>query len=152
ISPRLAPLMRREWSESCVWVCRPMSYKTRSGGYNRFLMMTRISAWSPGELVEIESYSARLAMSGAGAMQLCHKQAFDAVPFDLKLGAASGLEVLRDLRSQCPDLPVIVVTAHGSLESAAAAEREKAFGYIGKPFPSADLIAVLRRALEWRAG
>jgi len=44
------------------------------------------------------------------------------------------------------------VTAHGSLESAAAAEREKALGYIGKPFPSADLIAVLRRALEWRAG
>jgi CheY-like chemotaxis protein len=77
-----------------------MSYKTRSGGYNRFLMMTRISAWSPGELVEIESYSARLAMSGAGAMQLCHKQPFDAVPLDLKLGAASGLDVLRDLRSQ----------------------------------------------------
>ena len=104
------------------------------------------------ELVEIEGYSARLAMSGAEAMQLCHEQPFDAVLLDLKLGAASGLDVLRDLRSQWPDLPVIVVTAHGSLESAAAAEREKAFDYIGKPFPSADLIAVLRRALEWRAG
>jgi DNA-binding NtrC family response regulator len=104
------------------------------------------------ELVETEGYSARLAMSGAEAMQLCHKQPFDAVLLDLKLGAASGLDVLRDLRSQWPDLPVIVVTAHGSLESATAAEREKAFDYIGKPFPSADLISVLRRALEWRSG
>ena len=100
------------------------------------------------ELVEIEGYSARLAMSGAEAMQLCHKQPFDAVLLDLKLGAASGLDVLRDLRSQWPDLPVIVVTAHGSLESAAAAEREKAFDYIGKPFPSADLIAVLRQSIS----
>ena len=62
-------------------------------------------------------------MSGAEAIQLCHKQPFDAVLLDLKLGSASGLDVLRDLRSQWPDLPVIVVTAHGSLESAAAAER-----------------------------
>ncbi len=102
-------------------------------------------------LVEIEGYTASLAMSGAEALQLCHEQAFDAVLLDLKLGAASGLDVLRDLHSEWPDLPVIVVTAHGSLESAAAAVREKAFDYIGKPFPSSDLVALLRRALEWRA-
>lgn len=102
-------------------------------------------------LVEVEGYRASLAMSGADAVRLCHEQAFDAVLLDLKLGAASGLDVLRDLRNEWPDLPVIVVTAHGSLESAAAAVREKAFDYIGKPFPSADLLAVLRRALEWRA-
>jgi DNA-binding NtrC family response regulator len=103
-------------------------------------------------LVEIEGYSASLARSGAEAVRLCHEQSFDAVLLDLKLGAVSGLDVLRDLRSEWPDLPVIVVTAHGSLESAAAAVREKAFDYIGKPFPSSDLIAVLRRAIEWRTG
>ncbi len=103
-------------------------------------------------LVEIEGYTAKLAMSGAEAVELCHEHPFDAVLLDLKLGAASGLDVLRDLHSEWPDIPVIVVTAHGSLESAAAAVREKAFDYIGKPFPSSDLVAVLRRALEWRAG
>jgi DNA-binding NtrC family response regulator len=103
-------------------------------------------------LVEIEGYSASLAMSGGEAVQLCRQQPFDVVLLDLRLGAVSGLDVLRDLRSGWPDLPVIVVTAHGSLESAAAAVREKAFDYIGKPFHSSDLIAVLRRALEWRAG
>ncbi len=64
-------------------------------------------------LVEIEGYSASLAMSGAEAMQLCQEQPFDAVLLDLKLGATSGLDVLRDLRGEWPDLPVIVVTAHG---------------------------------------
>src|SRR5215510_9322374 len=66
------------------------------------------------ELVEIEGYSARLAMSGAEAMQLCLEQPFDAVLLDLKLGAASGLDVLRDLRSRWPDLPVIVFFFYGS--------------------------------------
>jgi two-component system, NtrC family, response regulator AtoC len=103
-------------------------------------------------LVELEGFSSRLAMSAKEAIRLCHEQEFDAVLLDLKLGASSGLDVLRDLQSNWPGLPVIVVTAHGSLESAAAAVREKAFDYIGKPFPSADLVAVLNRALEWRAG
>jgi len=103
-------------------------------------------------LVEVEGYSSRLVMSGTEAIRLCHEQEFDAVLLDLKLGATSGLDVLRDLQSKWPELPVIVVTAHGSLESATAAVREKAFDYIGKPFPTAELVAVLNRALEWRAG
>ncbi|MFN7944247.1 MAG: sigma-54 dependent transcriptional regulator [Blastocatellia bacterium] len=103
-------------------------------------------------LVEIEGFSSSLALSGPDAVQLCRQQPFDVVLLDLKLGAVSGLDVLRDLRAGWPDLPVIVVTAHGSLESAAVAVREKAFDYIGKPFPSAELLAILRRALEWRAG
>lgn len=103
-------------------------------------------------LIELEGYAADLAVSAADAFHLCRKNSFDVVLLDLKLGAASGLDVLRDLRNDWPDLPVIVVTAHGSLESAAAAVREKAFDYIGKPFPAAELTAALRRALEWRAG
>ncbi len=102
-------------------------------------------------LVEIEGFTSSLALSGAEAVQRCRQQPFDVVLLDLKLGAVSGLDVLRDLRAGWPDLPVIVVTAHGSLESAAVAVREQAFDYIGKPFPSAELLAVLRRALEWRA-
>ena len=103
-------------------------------------------------LVEIEGYTASLAMSGDEALRLCRSEPFDVVLLDLKLGATSGLDVLRDLRREWPELPVIVVTAHGSLETAAAAVREEAFDYIGKPFASAELLALLRRALEWRAG
>ncbi len=103
-------------------------------------------------LVELEGLAASHATNTEEALELCQSQEFDVVLLDLQLGAESGLEVLRDIRQRWPDLPVIVITAHGSLETAAAAVREKAFDYLGKPFPSAELIAVLRRALEWRAG
>ncbi|HEX4947261.1 MAG TPA: sigma-54 dependent transcriptional regulator [Blastocatellia bacterium] len=101
-------------------------------------------------LVEVEGYGASLATSGSEALQACREQAFDVILLDLLLGADSGLDVLRELHQQWPDLPVIVITAHGSLESAAAAVRGNAFDYIGKPFPAAELLSLLQRALEWR--
>jgi DNA-binding NtrC family response regulator len=100
-------------------------------------------------LIESEGYASQLTLNAAEAVDVCAADSFDAVLLDLHLGTVSGLDVLRDLRQHRPDLPVIVVTAHGSLESAAAAVREKAFDYIGKPFSSGDLLAVLRRAMEW---
>ena len=102
-------------------------------------------------LVELEGYGATLATNAEDALQSCEAAEFDVILLDLQLGAASGLDVLRDLHQRWPYLPVIVVTAHGSLESAAAAVRGNAFDYIGKPFPTHELLSVLRRALEWRA-
>ncbi len=101
-------------------------------------------------LVEIEGFSACLATSGAEALRLCREESFGVVVLDLLLDDVCGLEVLRKIKSSAPDLPVIVVTAHGSIESAAEAVREGAFDYIGKPFRVADLVAVLHRAFEWR--
>ena len=102
-------------------------------------------------LVELEGYGATLATNAEDALQSCEAAEFDVILLDLQLGAASGLDVLRDLHQRWPYLPVIVVTAHGSLESAAAAVRGNAFDYIGKPFPTHELLSVLRRALEWRS-
>jgi two-component system, NtrC family, response regulator AtoC len=102
-------------------------------------------------LIELEGFAVALATTADAALQMCEADSFDVILLDLQLGAASGLDVLRDLHQRWPNLPVIVVTAHGSLESAAAAVRGNAFDYIGKPFPANELMGVLRRALEWRA-
>ena len=102
-------------------------------------------------LVEVEGYAATLTTNAEAALQLCQTEKFDVILLDLQLGTTSGLDVLRDIHKGWPDLPVIVLTAHGSLESAAAAVRGNAFDYIGKPFPASELLSVLRRALEWRA-
>jgi two-component system, NtrC family, response regulator AtoC len=72
------------------------------------------------------------------------------VLLDWVLGSGTGSGVLREIVRSHPSLPVIVVTGHGSLESAAEAMREAAFDYLGKPFASSDLTAALRRALDWR--
>ena len=104
------------------------------------------------DLIEIEGCAAELAASAREALELAATRRFDVVLLDLMLGEASGLDVLRELRARDVHLPVIVVTAHGSMESAAEAVQADAFDYLGKPFRVADLTAALHRAIEWRAG
>ncbi|MDX2031421.1 MAG: sigma-54 dependent transcriptional regulator [Blastocatellia bacterium] len=101
-------------------------------------------------LVEVEGFSARLVDNGADALMECEDPSCDVVLLDLMLGETSGIDVLREIRSRTTQLPVIVVTAHGSMESAAEAVRAEAFDYIGKPFRGAELISALQRAIEWR--
>ncbi len=102
-------------------------------------------------LVEVEGFTACLAATGVEALSCCRERSVDVVLLDWMLGNASGLHVLREIVRTYPDLPVMVITGHGSLESAAEALREGAFDYIGKPFPASDLISSIRRALEWRS-
>lgn len=101
-------------------------------------------------LVEVEGLSAQLVSNGDDALAVCSAQACDVVLLDLMLGETSGLDVLREIRRVAGNLPVIVVTAHGSMESAAEAVQAEAFDYIGKPFRAEELMSGLRRALDWR--
>jgi DNA-binding NtrC family response regulator len=102
-------------------------------------------------LVEIEGFSACLAATAGEALRHCRDRTIDVVLLDWVLGNSSGLNVLRELVGSYPHLPVMVITGHGSMESAAEALREGAFDYIGKPFPASELMASIRRALEWRS-
>ncbi|MEK7830384.1 MAG: sigma-54 dependent transcriptional regulator, partial [Acidobacteriota bacterium] len=101
-------------------------------------------------LVEVEGLSAQWVKNGDEALQVCRNQDCDVVLLDLMLGETSGLDVLRQIRQLSEKLPVIMVTAHGSMESAAQAVQAEAFDYIGKPFRAEELMSALRRALEWR--
>ncbi len=98
-------------------------------------------------LIEVEGFSASVATTGTEAIKQCRKQAVDVVLLDWRLGTTTGSSVLREIVKDYPQLPVIVVTGHGSMESAAEAMREGAFDYIGKPFAASELTASLRRAI-----
>ncbi|MBP6820360.1 MAG: sigma-54-dependent Fis family transcriptional regulator [Acidobacteria bacterium] len=101
-------------------------------------------------LVEVEGLTAQWVRNGDEALKFCRDEVCDVVLLDLMLGETSGLDVLRQIRQLTEKLPVIVVTAHGSMESAAQAVQAEAFDYIGKPFRAEELMSALRRALEWR--
>ena len=101
-------------------------------------------------LIEVQGFSAQLVTNGEQALAVCDDRGCDVVLLDLMLGDVSGLDVLRQIRRRAEDLPVIVVTAHGSMESAAEAVKAEAFDYIGKPFRTEDLMAAVRRAHDWR--
>ncbi|MDP2887248.1 MAG: response regulator [Ignavibacteria bacterium] len=81
------------------------------------------------------------------ALQKMRLQKYDLVLLDLKMPKRSGMEVLRSIRTQYPDLPVIMVTGHGTIETAIEATRLGAFNFIPKPFTPQELTKVAVEAL-----
>lgn len=74
----------------------------------------------------------------------------DVVLLDLRLPDASGLELLAEFRAQRPDVPVIMLTAYGSVGSAVEAMKQGAFDYLTKPADNDELEAVLAKASDYR--
>lgn len=84
---------------------------------------------------------------GADALAQLASSHYDLVITDLKMPGMSGLELLSKLPDVAPGLPVVVITAHGTVESAVDAMKKGAFDYISKPFDPDELELVVRRAL-----
>lgn len=72
----------------------------------------------------------------------------DVVVTDCRMPGMDGLQLLKELRSRHPDLPVILVTAFADVPSAVAAMREGAFDYVAKPFDNEELRALVARAVD----
>jgi DNA-binding NtrC family response regulator len=82
------------------------------------------------------------------ALEAIAERPVDVLVTDLRMPGADGLEVLRRARALAPDLPVVLVTAHATVQTAVAALREGAFDYVEKPFDNDELKALVRRAVE----
>ncbi len=96
-------------------------------------------------------HEVRAAESGEAGVLALRGRAYDLLLTDLKMPGLSGLELLRQAKSEQPELEVVVLTAHGSVESAVEAMRLGAFDYLQKPVESPDALrVVVSRALERR--
>lgn len=91
------------------------------------------------------------AKSGEEAMKLLASESFDAVVTDLRLGGADGLTVLANCKKVQPETEVIVITGHGSVDTAVAAMKAGAFDYLTKPIEPEELVLILNKALEHRS-
>jgi two-component system response regulator PilR (NtrC family) len=103
-----------------------------------------------GTLLEREGYSVRLASSGVEGLELARSLPFDAVIVDVMMPGMDGLQVLDELKKHDDELPVLMVTAYASMESAISAMKKGAFDYITKPFKNDEVLVVLRNAVERR--
>ena len=97
-----------------------------------------------------EGYRVDVASSGKEAITSLDGEQPDLVLTDIRMGGSSGLEVLAKARDVDPELPVILMTAQASLQSAVRAVNEGAYYYLQKPFANDELLAICRRALEAR--
>ncbi|MEP7183375.1 MAG: sigma-54 dependent transcriptional regulator [Betaproteobacteria bacterium] len=101
-----------------------------------------------GLLLEAEGHTPLIASTGEGAIRLVRTARPDLVFVDVRMPGMDGLAVLKEIRRFNPTLPVVVMTAYGTLETAAEALRNEAFDYLGKPLDLGQIRQVLQRALH----
>ncbi|MBI4386076.1 MAG: sigma-54-dependent Fis family transcriptional regulator [Elusimicrobia bacterium] len=95
-------------------------------------------------------YELQSLRSGEEALKRLQQESFDIVITDLKLDAVDGLQVLQCVKRTQPETEVIVITGHGSIDTAVAAMKLGAFDYLTKPVEPEELALVLRKAAEHR--
>lgn len=93
-------------------------------------------------------YEVSTAADGESGLQELQKNTIDLILLDLRLPGCSGLEVLTRIRKIDPELPVIILTAYGDVQTAVSAMKLGAFDYLLKGFDLDELLLVVRRALE----
>ena len=88
------------------------------------------------------------AASGAQALELFQAGIFDAVITDLRMPRMDGMTLLRKLRAKDSRIPVVLVTAYGSVQTAVEAMKEGASDYVTKPFSSQEILATISRLVD----
>ncbi len=104
-----------------------------------------------GALLEGDGYDCHHAMTAADGLRVLQEEEVDVVLLDLMLPDRPGLEILPEIKNLDPHLPVVVITAYSSVESAIEAMRGGAFHYVPKPFKNEEVLSLVRRAAERRA-
>jgi two-component system, NtrC family, nitrogen regulation response regulator GlnG len=107
--------------------------------------------WALTKALERAGYRVDLAGDGPSGFSAAENPEVDLVLLDVRLPGRDGLAVLGDLRKRRPDLPVIMMTAYGTLQVAVEAMKQGAYDYIGKPFDVDEVLLVVGKALEAQA-
>ena len=102
------------------------------------------------EMLGREGYHVRVAGGGEEALRLAGAEPFDMALVDLRMPDLDGLAVLKQLAMIQPDLPVVILTAFATIETAIAAVNAGAFDYLSKPFRMEEIKIVVRRTLDAR--
>ncbi len=103
-----------------------------------------------GRALELDGYRVFLAEDGQEALKVLNREEIDLVIADLKMPKLSGEELLRKVVSAYPTIQVIILTGHGTIESAVNAMRDGAYDFVTKPVNLDRLSLLVRRALSTR--
>ncbi|MDM7912610.1 MAG: response regulator transcription factor, partial [Methanotrichaceae archaeon] len=106
---------------------------------------------SLADILRLEGYQVQTLSNGAAAIETIKKETFDLLLLDLKMPGIDGLEVMRSASEITPETMIILLTAHGSLQSAIEAIRNDAFDYLLKPSSPAQIIQSVQSALARRS-
>ena len=99
-------------------------------------------------VLEYEKYETDLAEDGTSGIELFGQQQYDAVLCDIKMAKMDGIEVLQKLLEISPDMPVIMISGHGNIDTAVDSIKKGAFDFLEKPLDLNRLLITIRNALE----
>ncbi len=100
------------------------------------------------QTLEAEGYQVIIAMDGEEGLRIFNENRIDLVLADLKVPKKDGLTILQSVKEQNPLVPVIIMTAYGTIETAVRAVKEGAYDFLTKPFDPDYLLVLIGRALE----
>jgi DNA-binding NtrC family response regulator len=95
-----------------------------------------------------EGFSVETVPNGRQAIEKIGADFFDIAFLDYKMPELDGLQTLREMRKRFPDLPVVMMTAYGTVETAVASMKEGALDYLTKPIDLDELLLIIRKVLE----
>ncbi|RPJ08817.1 MAG: sigma-54-dependent Fis family transcriptional regulator, partial [Deltaproteobacteria bacterium] len=98
--------------------------------------------------LESANYEVSASVNEEVAIEMSKNQAFDLSVVDLQLVHQDGISLMKELHLLLPDMPVIILTAFGTIESAVEAMKQGAYSYLTKPFKAQDLLFQIEKALE----
>jgi len=107
--------------------------------------------WVLAAMIGADGHEVLQAKDGAEALELLSRHEVHTVVSDLKMPRVDGMELLRRVRQEWPDVPLVMITAHGTVENAVEAVKLGAFDYIEKPFEQEQILQVVRKAVEHQA-
>ena len=99
-------------------------------------------------VLEDEGYETLTANSGREALEVLKNSDVDLVLTDMRMPAMDGVQLLERIKAEDADLPVIMMTAHGTVEKAVEAMQKGAYSYILKPFDNEQLVLYVRKATD----
>ncbi|MFO7931330.1 MAG: response regulator [Thermodesulfobacteriota bacterium] len=99
------------------------------------------------ERLEIRGFQPEAATSGQQAVELMENRHFDVMVLDVKMPGMSGLKVMEKARELRPDLPIILLTGHGSTDDGVQGMHQGAFDFLMKPLDIDELISKISEAI-----
>ncbi|MES2838510.1 MAG: sigma-54 dependent transcriptional regulator [Bacteroidota bacterium] len=100
------------------------------------------------DILEYEKYKVEEAVDGADGIEKLTKNAYDLVLCDIKMPKIDGMEVIEKLQELAPETPIVMISGHGTIETAVEAVKKGAFDFIQKPLDLNRLLVTVRNALD----
>ena len=108
----------------------------------------RVLRESLSEWLREEGYEVNTAENALEALRIVSERAPQVAVVDIKMPGMDGVTLLKKIKENAADLPVIIITAYGTIENAVQAMKEGAYDFITKPFPPEKLANLLKHAIE----